>query len=243
MPCPKGHEPANKKKVDEEVVIALYKSGLSTNKIGARLGCPKGRISEIVKRHGIFRFRRMSDSDRRKMVELYEQGQSAPAIARQINCTAPAVYLALQKHGIRPRENSSYDREAPCRHDFFDRIDTPEKAYFLGLLVTDGCISGKEVILDISEKDRQIVECWRKTINSPATISRTVQNKQFGGYSLLLCKGSLSCSQPSPRSCACSAWGSARKDWQDDVSCRNPDSPRVPLLARVCGRGRLAELG
>ena len=47
-----------------KLVITLYRSGLSTNKIGKRLGCHKSLVSKIVKKFGKLRFRTLSDDER-----------------------------------------------------------------------------------------------------------------------------------------------------------------------------------
>jgi hypothetical protein len=50
--------------LDVKLVITLYRSGLSTNKIGKRLGYHKSLVSKIVKKFGKLRFRTLSDDER-----------------------------------------------------------------------------------------------------------------------------------------------------------------------------------
>ena len=102
MPFRNGNNPANKKTLDEEKIRALYRSGLSTNKIGPMLGCSKGLIVRVIKRHNELRFGRLSPEQRSKAVDLYASGLSGPAVAEQIGVCSPAVYLALKKHDRAP---------------------------------------------------------------------------------------------------------------------------------------------
>lgn len=70
----------------------------------------------------------------------------------------------------------------------FSAIDTPEKAYFLGLLYADGCIS-TSVSIYLTEEDKYILECLQQ--NFPFFNLRFVKranNKNKDGF--LLCKSS-----------------------------------------------------
>ena len=60
-----------------------------------------------------------------------------------------------------------------CNYEYFKKIDTQEKAYWLGFLMADGCIgkyhkSGKDgrIQINISSKDRCIIEKFRECLNS-----------------------------------------------------------------------------
>lgn len=52
------------------------------------------------------------------------------------------------------------------RHDYFQHIDSPVKAYVLGLLASDGCIQAQHygISLEIHEKDIEIVELARNEL-------------------------------------------------------------------------------
>lgn len=60
------------------------------------------------------------------------------------------------------KRNRSYKTDGCVT--FFDELDTPAKAYFLGFIAADGCIrkSGKEVAILIHSKDAHILEVLRQ---------------------------------------------------------------------------------
>jgi hypothetical protein len=183
MPFRNGNNPANKKNLDEELIRELYRSGLSTNKISQRLGCHKSLIVQVIRKHNELRYQRLSPEERSKALTLYRSGLSGPVIAQQMGVANPAVYHALKKHGVAARSLSDYSYEEPLRHDFFHRIDTPEKAYWLGMLITDGCVSKEnEIILSLAGDDIVHVERWRNTIQSTAKLSNRTWLKTFGKY-------------------------------------------------------------
>lgn len=52
-------------------------------------------------------------------------------------------------------------------HDYFKDIDTPEKAYILGLLASDGCVTDRDVVtFGLQAKDASLVE-WVRDRLSP----------------------------------------------------------------------------
>jgi hypothetical protein len=64
-------------------------------------------------------------------------------------------------------------------------IASEAQAYWTGVLLADGCISGPEVILSLGEKDTHHVKLWRKTIGTQAKLSHLQKWKTFGQYSWL----------------------------------------------------------
>jgi len=55
-----------------------------------------------------------------------------------------------------------------CHHNYFENIDSQEKAYFLGFLYTDGSVDNKSrarVTLSLQEGDRELLERLNKLIN------------------------------------------------------------------------------
>jgi hypothetical protein len=142
-------------------------------------------IVGVIRRYDELRYRRLSREEQSRAVELYNSGLSGPVVARQLGVQSPAVYLALHRHGTARRSISDYNYEEPLRHDFFDQIDTPEKAYWLGVLITDGCVSNNEIILSLAGKDVDHLERWREAIQSMAKLSLKASLKTFDGYEWL----------------------------------------------------------
>ena len=59
---------------------------------------------------------------------------------------------------------SSINKKYDVNELFFENIDTKEKAYFLGLMMSDGSVSDRSIIISLQEKDRSILEKFKKTI-------------------------------------------------------------------------------
>ena len=75
--------------------------------------------------------------------------------------------LRLLDLGITDRK-LSITRKYELNEEFFDNIDTEEKAYILGFLITDGYNNEKDYVISIKlqERDKEILEKIRKIIGS-----------------------------------------------------------------------------
>lgn len=72
-----------------------------------------------------------------------------------INRTTVADYL--KRHGIQARKASSWTRTHTYDEHFFERIDTFDKAYILGLLISDGCLHKHSLTIALKESDGHLL--------------------------------------------------------------------------------------
>lgn len=91
-------------------------------------------------------------------------------VAETFNICSPTVQKILDEYRIdRYTRTQLYSPNLDVH--YFDRLDTEEKAYFLGLIITDGCIykaKGRQpmVALCIQETDAYILEAFKEEICS-----------------------------------------------------------------------------
>lgn len=67
-------------------------------------------------------------------------------------------------------------RKYPLKADYFEQIDTPEKAYWLGFLTADGSVARTNVSLELANIDAGHIAKFARAIESEAPISPTRQN-------------------------------------------------------------------
>jgi len=78
---------------------------------------------------------------------------------------------------------------AACENPgYFDAIDTPDKAYWLGFIVTDGCVRGFEsgslrLVIKLARKDRGHLEILHRTLQAKRPIRDTEEWSQPPGTS------------------------------------------------------------
>ena len=148
-------------------VIRLYLSGLSINNVGLIVGCHKAVIRRILEENNIsIRFSRPGPELTIQVKELYKT-MSGVAVAEFLNITPTTVYGRLEKAGIPRRGCSEYAYGTECDHEYFDQIDTEQKAYWLYMLNADGCITDDgDVVLSLRASDAHHVERFRQAIRA-----------------------------------------------------------------------------
>lgn len=164
-------------------IVAMYRKGISTNNIGRLLGFHKSYAVKVLDEHGIpLRYRRILLSEAKAMAELYMNDISGTEIAKRFSTTPTAVYAALRRLGIerRPSYNGFL---GDCNHDFFNTIDTEAKAYFLGAMSGDGCVSqANEIIFSLQHTDIALVEAFRSALEIGNLVRTAETEKVFQGH-------------------------------------------------------------
>lgn len=126
--------------------------------------------------------KKITSDDERKIIELYEAGKSGPEILIELNNkfkTVKTIYDCLKKFGISRKEKWEYSHHD---HFYFNKIDTPNKAYVLGLMVSDGWVSPEKNIVGVQlqksdgyiieqiklewKTNNKIIDCYKKSFLS-----------------------------------------------------------------------------
>lgn len=75
-----------------------------------------------------------------------------------------------RRRGTHNQQNSD-----SLKVDYFHKIDTPEKAYWIGMLATDGCVSeNSRIQLHLNYADREIVDLLALTLGATQFVSERV---------------------------------------------------------------------
>ena len=106
------------------------------------------------------------------------KGMRTGEIAKIYGCWSTTVGLHLKEWGFdlkKERHNALYKVDT----SFFDKIDTEDKAYFVGLLLADGHISKRNCIM-LTMKDFDIVQKYKIAIKT----DKEIQTDRYGNYYL-----------------------------------------------------------
>mgnify|MGYP000887320510 CR=1 FL=1 len=97
----------------------------------------------------------------------YKTGKSIPKLAIEYNCSKDSIRQILIKNNINRRSALENKRQFSYDKNYFEKIDSKDKAYFLGLLYADGNVFAKtgSVQLSLQEKDGYILERFKEYIN------------------------------------------------------------------------------
>lgn len=123
---------------------------------------------------------KFSSEKEKAIIELYKQGKSQKEIGTMFNTFNTSIRRVLLRNNICLRGNDKVQRL--CKHNPFRKNDEYSE-YFLGLLLTDGCISSnrtktsKSINLSLSEIDGYIVETFRDWVSPNSKISKVLQKR------------------------------------------------------------------
>ena len=114
-----------------------------------------------------------------KIIFEYEKETSLETIAKDFNCSKSLIWGILTRNNIKKNRWNKYD----CNHNFFEKIDTEEKAYILGFLTGDGNVGYKSkknrITIGLQKEDIDILEKIKKALNSNHKITtRTTKSTQ-----------------------------------------------------------------
>lgn len=114
--------------------------------------------------------------DESKLVEMYENGDSTIKIAKVFNCAVGTINKRLKKLGVKMKSNKEYRTKYSFDHNFFETIDTEEKAYWLGFMYADGNVrkNRNQSVIQIKVNDQEIIEKFIKSINGNMSVSHYI---------------------------------------------------------------------
>ena len=98
-----------------------------------------------------------------------EENLNCSQIARDYGVSYKTIRLILIKRGVDIRNNQSdLQQKFKLNQNFFSHIDEEDKAYFLGLMISDGSNFEKNncVSIEINKKDEEILEKFKLALNS-----------------------------------------------------------------------------
>lgn len=158
----------------EREIIELYKSGQSMAKIGARYDMSSAFIMSVLDRNNVPKRTKggIYPIQQADVISRYQNGESCQDIAMSYAVTFNTISKILEDNNV-ARDNR-YDNKS-LDLDYFENIDRPDKAYFLGLALTDANVSekGNIIRLSLSSKDEEILHVFSdKCGNSNSIVVR-----------------------------------------------------------------------
>lgn len=105
-------------------------------------------------------------------------------ISKIMKCSHFCIKQTLERNGVNTSKNAK-NRKYTLNQNYFAKIDTIAKAYFLGLIYADGCNRTQNNIFEIalSEEDKDILEEFLKEIDCNRPIYLKKLNSQNSNWS------------------------------------------------------------
>lgn len=163
-------------------IVQLHCRKKKWKEISSLTGISEHKVGEIIHRYHKGRPNNWVLTERQEslVVKMYKAGYGGPTIAKYFGWDIDVVYRILKRKNVQRREYTHY-REYDMNQDFFEIIDTEEKAYWLGFLLADGCIKeNRQVLLRLAKKDKGHLEKIQKSISSQYPYFYADQNNTVG---------------------------------------------------------------
>lgn len=119
-----------------------------------------------------------------KIAKEYNSGLfNTKSLGIKYNLTHRTISRYIKECGFKLRNNSRCQQKYSINENYFDIIDVEDKAYFLGLLYADGCVSKDgSIILSLEEKDLEIIKKFKKQLKYQGNISYIKPKKIYNTY-------------------------------------------------------------
>lgn len=124
-----------------------------------------------------------TEEQKNLVVKLYEELGSSVDVGKKFNVGHKVITKILEERGI--KRTAAKKRLYKIDENYFDVIDTPNKAYILGFLYADGCNNKNKgtISMSLEEKDKHILEDIRNEIGSERPLEFIdYSNKHDFGY-------------------------------------------------------------
>lgn len=144
---------------------------MTNQEMANKLGCCKSTISNWRKKMNIT-FSDIHDFSEytQYIIDNYDK-KTSTALAKEIGCSKSHVSKIWRENNLKGKENRTYY----SNFDYFEKIDTANKAYIVGVVVSDGCIYKREghqgsLHLTVEKSDKVWLEEILEELESNAPI-------------------------------------------------------------------------
>ena len=157
---------------DIDEICRLYKEGISSPALGKQFGCTPTNIRHKLRARNIprRRFKKITPQQALEIVERYGLGESSEALAVKYGVASQNILSLLHRRNIPIRNVSDSHLRYTVNHAAFDTV-TEESAYWIGLLMADGCVFDRKnrlpvLTLSLAEKDKDHIARLRQFLSA-----------------------------------------------------------------------------
>lgn len=160
-----------------------YQDGLSFQELSLKYGIKANTISSRFRSNN-FDTRlpdhmtpSISDDETIRMYSDYKAGMSSIRLSKKYDFNPNTILSNFRRLGLKIRSNKENLRRYNINHNYFNTIDTEDKAYFLGFIYADGYVVKMEsessrVGITLAERDIEILEKFNTYTDSSYPINR-----------------------------------------------------------------------
>lgn len=158
---------------DKDTFIQQYNKLKSSRKMADIYGCDKGIILAFAKSIGYVNEWEMPQDERDYIIASYQNKKSSD-LAKELNHSRGIITKVWYDAGLIGKNKNRYE----LNHDYFENIDSPDKAYFLGFMASDGNVFDRgiedrapSIKLSLKRDDEHIIQLFSQCVSSNKPIS------------------------------------------------------------------------
>lgn len=162
----------------------MFESGSSVAKIAKYLGLDKSTTNRRLKSAGCDTSIKSTErtdkivNHKEEIIEMYLSGLSTCKISKKFKCSSSAIWNLLEKNEITCRDHNKYS----ANYDYFEKIDSDEKAWLIGIIYADGHVKTKEDRWGISLIDGDLVKKISEIVSYTGPVYCKEATERFKGY-------------------------------------------------------------
>lgn len=144
----------------EREIINKYLSGLSCKEVGTIFNVSETTVFNILNRYNINTRTKggIYQLNHQLIDNLYNRGYHVNDIALLLNVHEKTIYNYMEQNNI--ERNFIYHNQL-LDHNYFKNIDLFHKAYFLGFMISDGCVlDNNNISLTLKSSDDDILKIF-----------------------------------------------------------------------------------
>lgn len=119
-----------------------------------------------------FSYCKFTIKEEKEIIQQYQEGKSMASLGRAWGCDPSTIKNIMKAYGVPGRTLSEARRNYlnyTINEDIFSKIDSPDKAYWLGVMYSDGYITKTEYTnkfgITVAERDRNWLEKFKQFLN------------------------------------------------------------------------------
>lgn len=182
--------------IEQQQIITDYQNGIDIDLIIKNNDTDEHYIRLILKENQIDRkYNTFTSELENRVIFLYQMNQLQKDIMYALLITGTGIRKILNRHNIPRMPYTVRNRKISRNSHYFDQIDTPNKAYTLGMIFADGnnyCVPGKNALtIVLQEEDKDVLERIRQEIEYDAPLHFGNMKKKkavyHNTYRLVIC--------------------------------------------------------
>lgn len=147
---------------NKDEILSMRENGVQAKVIADKFNLPVQTILGFCNRNGVrIRGNKNDKNIIKEIISMYDKDNiPMKDIATKFHFSQGTIHSILVDNNIHIKDMSESKMTYSLNKHYFSEIDTPNKAYILGLLYTDGNISSTSNTISISlqERDKDILE-------------------------------------------------------------------------------------